>query len=736
MKNFTTSFFILLFFFISTLSKGQGAVDHWETIIFPQFSWDYFVGTTEPDSTWNTLAFNTSNWNKGKGGIGYADGDDRTIIPSTISLYMRMKFMVPDKDKIARIILSMDYDDAFVAYLNGTEIARSNIGTVGIKPKYNDTSLTFHEAVMYKGEDPESFSPSIDLISNTLSTGMNVLAIQVHNTGITSSDMSAIPFLFAGINDKSTFYAPPPSWFKVANIFISSNLPIIQINTLGNTIVDEPKITAEMTIINNGPGKLNILSDSSTDYSGQIGIEYRGQSSQEFIKKSMAIETRKSDGSNNNVSIFGWPKENDWILYAPYSDKSLLRNVLTLKLAEATNQYSSRTKFCELFINGDYKGVYVFMEKIKRDNGRVNISKLKSSDITGDDLTGGYIIKVDKSDTIAEGWYSYPSPAYPDAMILFLSYHYPKWDEIVPKQKEYIQNYILDFENTLVSNEFADPLTGYSKYIDISSFIDFLLINELSKDIDAFKYSVFMYKNKDSKGGKLKMGPYWDFNLGYGNVNYGDYHVDSTGGWIYNKAYKMFWFERLMQDTNFQNKVKCRWNKLRKGPYKTDIVLSYIDSMTNYLDEAQKRNFNEYHILGRYIWPNKYVFDTYEEEISYLKDWLSARFEWMDNNLPGYCDPSAIDEKSNPDFYLTSYPNPFTNNFNLSYNLQKTANVEISIYDITGKLLKTVVNKNQRQGNYFLNFDIKQVNINSKGIYLCVTKLNNKTISINKLVKY
>lgn len=175
--------------------------------------------------------------------------------------------------------------------------------------------------------------------------------------------------------------------------FDSTNLPIILIDTQGNEIIDEPKIQARMKIIFNNDGKTNRISDSANIYNDYIGIEIRGSSSQMFPKKAYSIETRDSSGEDNDVSLLGFPEESDWVLYAPYSDKTLLRNVLAYKFANNLGRYASHTKFCEVFLNGDYIGVYVFMEKIKRDKNRVDIKKLEPEDNSGDALTGGYLLQ-------------------------------------------------------------------------------------------------------------------------------------------------------------------------------------------------------------------------------------------------------------------------------------------------------------------------------------------------------
>ncbi|HMR57666.1 MAG TPA: CotH kinase family protein, partial [Cyclobacteriaceae bacterium] len=157
---------------------------------------------------------------------------------------------------------------------------------------------------------------------------------------------------------------------------LSSNLPIVVINTAGATILDDPKIVADMGIIDNGPGQRNSVTDTYNNYSGKIGIEIRGSSSQSFPKKQYSIELRDATGEGVSAPLLGLPPEEDWVLFAPYNDKTLMRDVLAYKIGRDLNRYAPRTRFCELVLNGNYEGIYVLIEKIKRDNNRVDINKL------------------------------------------------------------------------------------------------------------------------------------------------------------------------------------------------------------------------------------------------------------------------------------------------------------------------------------------------------------------------
>lgn len=423
-----------------------------------------------------------------------------------------------------------------------------------------------------------------------------------------------------------------------------SNLPIIIINT-EQCIPDAEKISGTMGIIDNGQGMINHVGDAFNGYYGRIGIETRGHSTQMFPKKSYSMETRNSVGEDLKVSLLGMPKESDWILYAPYSDKSMLRNAVSFELGHKMNDiYCSRTVFCELVLNNDYKGVYILMEKIKRDSSRVNISKLKPDELTGDDVTGGYILAVDwRDDDFVygfDGWKSNPSPPYPGAMNITFQHFYPEPIDLADAQRNYIRSYITRAENALTGDNFSSTDQGYHKYFDVPSFIDLMLLNELSKEVDKYRLSQYFFKDKDSKGGKLFAGPAWDFNLGYGNVDYWAPGIDYKG-WIYPDIHTydysiMFWWKRLMEDTYFQNLAKTRWHDLRQNVFSDASISTVIDSLLSHIDTAKERNYQRWNILGTYVWPNyNWYNNDFDDEVAYFENFLFKRLHWMDNNLFG-----------------------------------------------------------------------------------------------------
>ena len=425
-------------------------------------------------------------------------------------------------------------------------------------------------------------------------------------------------------------------------LFSGSNLPIVVINTNGQSIPDDPKIICDMGIVNNGIGQRNHLNDPFNEYNGKIAIEIRGSSSQSFPKKSYGFETRMPNGvTDTNVALLGMPSEHDWILSANYTDKSFCRNVLLYQLSTEMGHYAARTRYVDVVLNGEYIGIYVLMESIKRDGDRVDIDRLHPWENTAPDITGGYILKVDKTTgSGGEGWTSpYPPINHSNGQTTYLQYDYPDPDSISLQQKAYIQAYVDSFEDALSSSTFMDPINGYQKYIGNGSWIDYFFCNELSKNVDGYRISSYLYKDKNKT---LKAGPVWDYDIAWGNANYCG--GDDTTGWAYlfsctGDGYQVpFWWQRLLQDTNYTNQLKCRWQDYRQNVLSQQHIFAIIDSITTLINESKDWNFTVWPILGQYVWPNPSPYPTtYAGEVQNLKNWVTRRLSWLDSNLPGRC---------------------------------------------------------------------------------------------------
>jgi hypothetical protein len=507
----------------------------------------------------------------------------------------------------------------------------------------------------------------------------------------------------------------------------SSNLPIVVINTHGVSIVDEPKITADMGVIYNGEGVRNAVTDPFNHYNGKIAIEIRGSSSQMFEKKQYGFNTVDSVGGDYDVPLLGFPTEHTWILSAQYNDKTLMRDALTYILSNRMGRYASRTKYCEVVINGEYRGVYLLMEKIKRAKSRVNISKMTPADTAGDNLTGGYIFKIDKADKPTDtGWDAmYPPFGGPSRQNRMYLYHYPDPEEIVPQQIRYIQEYERKFEIAMASASYRDTAIGYPALLDVKSFVDMVIMNELTKNVDGYRLSTFLYKDRTSKNDKLFAGPYWDYNLGLGNCDYQDaylrqgWQLDYISSDGYADAYKPpFWWKKVWADPAFKKQVAIRWKDLRANLLATSTLFSTIDSLSAVVNEGQQRNFERWPILGVKVWPNYFVGSSFADEVNWMKGWIVNRVDWLDQTLAPLA-TGVRDER--PAVPATSaleqnYPNPFNPATQLRYTTNARQHVSIVVYDVLGRAISHLVDEVIPAGQYTVEWTAARV---PSGVYVC-----------------
>lgn len=519
--------------------------------------------------------------------------------------------------------------------------------------------------------------------------------------------------------------------------FSSSNLPIVIIKS-GNQLITDSDLLVSMGIIDNGLGQRNDTMDVRNNYNGKAMIHIRGNTSKNFEKKSFSLETRDMAGNQINAYLLGMPSESDWILTASYVDKTLIRNSLTYDLFRQMGHYSPRTKNVELFINNEYQGVYEFMEKPKRDNNRIDVSKLLSTDNFYPEITGGYILKIDRTD--ADGWYSLFGGNAQNNSSFYYEYIYPKDTDITVPQKTYIKNFMDTLETLINSPSFADPTNGYQKYIDVESFIDFFIINELSKNVDAYRLSTFLYKDNISHGGKLHIGPVWDYDIAWNNCNYGN--SNNPSGWEYQMPDTVhptpLWWSRFLQDSNFSNRLYCRWEELRQGILATTYLNNYVDAAANTLNEAQHRNFIQWPILGAYISPNPQIQlnANYSGEVSALKNWIINRTAWLDTHINGVCSVGINDIELSLNS-IHSFPNPFINDLNIVYKVAentvagKQAHVKIELLNVLGDLVEPIFDGSKIAGNYTMNLPTPQL---ASGVYILKLSVNTNAY-YQKIVK-
>lgn len=416
-------------------------------------------------------------------------------------------------------------------------------------------------------------------------------------------------------------------------ILTSSNLPIVIITTEVNpntgshySIPDEPKIVAHMKILYVNDTVENFLSNQNDsaflNYDGLVGIELRGSTSQGHSKKPYGFETRMADGvTNNNVSLLGLPAENDWVLNPMNDEPSYIRDCLSYCLATKTGNYAPRTKYCEVIVNDDYRGLYFLTEKIKIDEHRVDVLKMDTNDNSFPNVTGGYIFKADK--TTGGDVPAWTTPAYGYWEDVNYIYHDPKPEVITPAQGAYLQVFF-DTIRFLTATQNQNVSSGFPAYLDIPSFVDYMIMGEFSSNVDIYQKSTFFHKDRN---GKLRAGPIWDFNLAYGNdlsgMDRSHYDIwqfangDNTGS--------NFWHQ-LYENDMFRCALAHRWDELTSegAPLSYGQIVHVIDSLTDRISQALPRE--------RLRW---FQFYNYNSHISNMKAWIQNRQDWLSANWNG-----------------------------------------------------------------------------------------------------
>jgi hypothetical protein len=477
----------------------------------------------------------------------------------------------------------------------------------------------------------------------------------------------------------------------------SSELPIVLIDTQGQDIPSNGRITARMEMKFAGPGNLTYLNGPSNEYNGSIGIGIRGASSSGYPQRPFNVETRTEFGENNNVALLGMPVENDWVLLSNYNDRSLVRNALAFELSRRMGQYAPRTRLCEVLVDSVYRGIYTFGEKIKRDNGRVDIATLNFNEITGDDLTGGYILQQNLRGPDNSFQSNFSPIDHPDLDVHFL-YEYPEVEVIVPEQRGYIAAFVDSLETALYSPSFADPDMGYRRFLDVPSFITYFLVNEVARNNDGFKKSIFYHKDKNSNGGKLKAGPVWDFDWAWKEIQEcGIIHGPNGSGWAHRindcptDNNSSGWYIRLLQDSTFATELRCTYDFQRMNALSEVSINAFIDSVGTLVQNAQARHFQKWPILGMSgPAPESGPFGaTYVEDLAVLKQWIATRLDWLDENMPGECIGVAVAETTS-NGPLKCYPNPSTGLFRFQGELPDGGVHWLTIRDVASRVIDRV----------------------------------------------
>ena len=407
--------------------------------------------------------------------------------------------------------------------------------------------------------------------------------------------------------------------------FVNSTLPIIELQTQTQAINNYQKVKVGFKTFDAPTGNNQWQTDIPT-FSGSAYVEWQGWSGPGFPKKNFDFDVADNQGQKIDVPLLGMPAENDWVLKAEFLDPTLMKNHLVFDLFQKMGRYAPRTRFCEVVLDGEYLGIYTLQEKIKRNKNRVNIDKLLPNELTLPNLSGGYIYEINNSGA-AFDWTSAFAPindATTDYNVEFRVV-YPDRDALPAQQLQYLKAFTDSFELALASPQYQDSALGYRAYTDVYSFIDFMLISEFSANYDTYGRSFFLTKENLNDGGKLKAGPPWDFDQGFG------YYWPSPQGWVWeitNYYWPFpFWWSKFWSDEQYRRETECRWKSYRQEALSDSAVQESIDSL--YLRIAPAIGRNEF------LWPSPNG-SSYQDNLNTLETWISQRLAWIDDSLNQY----------------------------------------------------------------------------------------------------
>ena len=403
----------------------------------------------------------------------------------------------------------------------------------------------------------------------------------------------------------------------------------------------------------------------------RAGMNIRGRSTACYPKSSFALEIWDEFNQARNVGFCGMADESDWVLYAPNAhDTPLLHDSLMHQLDQDLGRYSSRTRFAEVFLNtsggaatftapagGNYNGIYVIEEKIKRGKNRVDVDKLEPTMTNAPAITGGYLVKFDSADPGEPTFLAGGIPPGPDGGSTQL-YQYPDGTEMISvlraAQNSYLTNYFNAFYTALTNANWTNPAAGYAQFFDVAAGIDHHLLNVLALNPDAFRLSGYLHKPRN---GGITMGPLWDLDISLGTST-GDTRpfnprswrgIAYDGGTDYFNAsqyYNNAWYHRMFTDPDFWQRYIDRYQELRADLWSTNYIFALVDSMADQVRSAQPREVARWQGSGPsdtsprngVVSANGYTYDfgalgTYQGEIDFLKHWLADRLDFMDTNF-------------------------------------------------------------------------------------------------------
>ncbi|WP_323374178.1 CotH kinase family protein [Plantactinospora alkalitolerans] len=367
------------------------------------------------------------------------------------------------------------------------------------------------------------------------------------------------------------------------------------------------------------------------------GFHLRGQSSSNFAKAPYRLEFWNNEDKDADYPVLGMPADSDWVLRGPFPDKTLIRDAFAYSIGRDMGLRAPRFAFVEVYLNldaqplaaDDYQGVYLLVETLKNSPDRMNLQKLKKSDITEPAISGGYVMQFN---ALAAEPPILTCTRKPPSNACWSDLEVNDPDELQPEQLAWITDYIQRFHDSLRSANPSDPTTGYPAYIDVDSWVDRIVHNELAREPDAYIRSTYFFKDRQ---GKLVAGPLWDYDIGY--AAYTGFGGATTTGWQFQPGFgsnTTDWFIRLMQDPAFAARAKTRWEALRTGIMSDAQLGARVTTLSAPLINAAQRNFTKWPILNQRVVGGfqTQVSQTWQQQLDIMRQWLIARTAWLDSS--------------------------------------------------------------------------------------------------------
>jgi hypothetical protein len=557
------------------------------------------------------------------------------------------------------------------------------------------------------------------MLDTCLVAGENVIAVQVLNDSASGSDLYFNLRLYVAQGGNYDIYNNAYRYKKQYAVD-SVGFPLVIIETDEYGIpYRNVRVKALMGIIDNGEDEYNTPSDSCNVFYGPVDIEVRGQSSAEFPKRSYRFELKDEYDGDSNVTLLGMPANDDWILFGPFHDKAQFRNKMMFDLGRKLGHYQPRSEFCEVILNGEFIGLYAITETIKRGDDRVDIARLRVTEISGIDVTGGYILKYDK-----------PNGFQID---------YPKPHDLQPEQNDYIIDYMKKYNAMVFTDDFWDSAKGFRRYVDEVSLVDYMIMTEFCKNGDGYVVSTYFSKDRADRDDRLHFGPLWDHDLVFGNTIFQEGNL--TDGWQfeYPNPTEYIYIKRFLEDEAFAELFKSRWHMARESFLSNENLEFYIDSMVNYLAGPVQRNYEVWPVIGEDIFHPNYISTSYENEIYNMSSWIYERLAWIDDNIDNiYYDTTYyatyLQELAGSIFDFGIYPNPISNFATLTFLTERELPVSLTIFTMSGQ--KIYKQELLLENGYMeVSLTSEVIAAMNPGVYIIRVSSRNQFITNRKFVK-